>query len=200
MPLSVFTLRLDAKYWQPYYNLKDIRSVPLLLFMSNNRNSVVVAQWVVMVVYERIPTHVDKSWSWARSFCTNLFQSSRSLWKRFCGLRATSIFIHLSSFVSMLGHFMGFYISRRCTKRLSKTQPSLFRVIIQLNFCQQMQTTVSSVTRCISFKLQPCYHYFVSSPCNYRYRSNSNQKLFHEAENSEKKNVIFWQNFMGTVL
>jgi hypothetical protein len=37
---------------------------------------------------------------------------------------------------------LGFYTSRRCTMQLNQTQPSPRTVLLQLNFCYQVQTTV----------------------------------------------------------
>ena len=39
---------------------------------------------------------------------------------------------------------LGFYTSRRCTMQLNQTQPSPLTVLLQLNFCYQVQTTVVS--------------------------------------------------------
>ena len=39
---------------------------------------------------------------------------------------------------------LGFYTSRRCTMQLNQTQPSPLTVLLQLNLCYQVQTTVVS--------------------------------------------------------
>ena len=39
---------------------------------------------------------------------------------------------------------LGFYTSRQCAMQLSQTQPSPRNVLLQLNFCYQVQTTVVS--------------------------------------------------------
>ena len=39
---------------------------------------------------------------------------------------------------------LGFYTSRWCTMQLNQTQPSPLTVLLQLNFCYQVQTTVVS--------------------------------------------------------
>jgi hypothetical protein len=39
---------------------------------------------------------------------------------------------------------LGFYTFRRCTMQLNQTQPSPRTVLLQLNFCYQVQTTVVS--------------------------------------------------------
>ena len=39
---------------------------------------------------------------------------------------------------------LGFYTSRRCTMQLNQTQPSALTVLLQLNFCYRVQTTVVS--------------------------------------------------------
>jgi len=39
---------------------------------------------------------------------------------------------------------LGFYTSRRCTLQLNQTQPSPLTVLLQLNFCYQVQTKVVS--------------------------------------------------------